>query len=54
MNNLAQSKSSKDAAKAVKNDLNEIFAAVGKKDSGAVIGAAERAERDLEKFVNTL
>ncbi|KAL3767809.1 hypothetical protein ACHAWO_005219 [Cyclotella atomus] len=54
MNNLAQSKTSKDAAKSVKNDLNDIFAAVGKKDSAAVNKAADKAEKDLEKFVNTL
>jgi hypothetical protein len=54
MNNLAQSKASKDAAKSVKNDLNDIFAAVGKKDSVAVNKAAEKASVDLEKFVNTL
>eukprot|EP00956_Cyclotella_meneghiniana_P041638 scaffold233066_cov74-Cyclotella_meneghiniana.AAC.3 len=66
MNNLAQTKAStiettsigvsasKDAAKSVKNDLNDIFAAVGKKDSGAATKAATKAENDLEKFVNTL
>lgn len=54
MNNLAQSKASKDAAKSVKNDLNEIFAAVGKKDSAAVTKAADKCEKDLETFVNTL
>lgn len=54
MNNLAKTKESKDAAKAVKNDLNEIFAAVGKKDTGVVTKAADKASKDLEKFVNTL
>ena len=54
MNNLSQTKESKEAAKLVKNDLNEIFAAVGKKDAGAVTKAADRASKDLEKFVNTL
>ena len=54
MNNLASTKASKDAAKAVKNDLNEIFAAVGKKDSGSCIKASEKAAKDLELFVNTL
>ena len=45
---------SKDAAKSVKNDLNDIFAAVGKKDSVAATKAATKVENDLEKFVNTL
>ena len=54
MNNLAQSKASKDAAKSVKTDLNDIFASVGKKDSAAVTKAAAKCEKDLEAFVNTL
>jgi hypothetical protein len=56
MNSLASaaSKEAKDAAKLVKNDLNDINAAAGKKDSGAVTKAAEKASKDLEKFVKLL
>ncbi|KAL3804346.1 hypothetical protein HJC23_011274 [Cyclotella cryptica] len=57
MNSLASAagtKEAKDAAKLVKNDLIEISAAAGKKDSSGCIKASEKASKDLEKFVKLL
>lgn len=51
VSSIAGTKEAKDAAKAVKNDLLEIGASAGRKDSAPCIKAAAKAEVDLEKFV---
>jgi len=57
MNSLASAVGTKEAtgaAKLVKNDLIEISAAAGKKDSSGCIKASEKASKDLEKFITLL
>mmetsp|Transcript_24654 Transcript_24654/g.40153 ORF Transcript_24654/g.40153 Transcript_24654/m.40153 type:complete len:111 (+) Transcript_24654:37-369(+) len=48
---LAGTKGAKDAAKLVKTDLLEIGAAAGRKDSATCVKNADKAAKDLEKFV---
>jgi hypothetical protein len=48
---LAGTREAKDAAKIVKSDLLEIGVAAGEKSSEKCVRAAEKASKDLEKFV---
>lgn len=48
---LAGTREAKDAAKLVKSDLLEIGVAAGEKSSEKCVRAAEKASKDLEKFV---
>lgn len=48
---IAGTKEAKDAAKLVKTDLFEIGAAAGRKESASCVKAADKASKDLAKFV---
>lgn len=48
---LAGTKEAKDAAKLVKTDLLEIGAAAGRKETASCVKAADKASKDLAKFV---
>ncbi|KAL7539235.1 hypothetical protein ACHAXR_009121 [Thalassiosira sp. AJA248-18] len=48
---IAGTKEARDAAKVVKTDLLEIGVAAGRKESAPAVKAAEKAAKDLEKFV---